>query len=157
PEGRLTYLNPAGRAMIGLSEDCSLENTRVLDYYPASERLFASNVILRSMAERGRWTGETSLRHWKTEQSITVFDEHFMVRDKATGQIVGLGSIARDVSAVRRSQEQIRESGERLEMAVRGADLAVWDWNIKTGEALFSPSWAEMRGYRPEDVKPHVD
>src|SRR5262249_32965040 len=99
PEGRITYLNPAGRAMIGLTEDYSLENTRVLDYYPASERLFASNVILRSMAERGRWTGETSLRHWKTAQSITVFDDHFIVRDKATGHIVGLGSIARDVSA----------------------------------------------------------
>src|SRR5262249_34408237 len=41
--------------------------------------------------------------------------------------------------------------------AIRGADLAAWDWNIKTDEVIFSPRWAEMRGFRPEEIQPRLD
>ena len=62
-----------------------------------------------------------------------------------------------DELRARAAQDQIRESQERFELALRGADLGAWDWNIKTGEVIFSPRWAEMRGFRPEEIKPHVD
>ncbi len=51
---------------------------------------------------------------------------------------------------------ELQAANERFDLALRGADLAAWDWNIKTGEVIFSPRWAEIRGFRPEDVKPHV-
>jgi PAS domain S-box-containing protein len=35
--------------------------------------------------------------------------------------------------------------------------LATWDWNVKTGNIIFNPRWAEMRGFRPEEIEPHVD
>jgi PAS domain S-box-containing protein len=54
-------------------------------------------------------------------------------------------------------QEQIRESQERFELALLGAGLGAWDWNIQSGEVIFNPRWAEMRGFRPEEVKPHID
>lgn len=50
-----------------------------------------------------------------------------------------------------------RAALERLDLALRGADLAIWDWNIQTGEVIFNRRWAEMRGFRPEEIKPHVD
>jgi PAS domain S-box-containing protein len=54
------------------------------------------------------------------------------------------------------NREQLRQSHVRLELALRGADLAAWDWNVKSGEIVFSPRWAEMRGYRPDEIRPHV-
>jgi len=61
------------------------------------------------------------------------------------------------LSELKRSQQQIRQSEERFELALRGADLGTWDWNIQTGEVIFNSRWAEMRGFRLEEIKPHVD
>lgn len=52
---------------------------------------------------------------------------------------------------------ELRLARERLELALRGADLAAWDWNVETGEVIFTPRWAEMRGIPPEELAPHVD
>src|SRR5262249_56300153 len=56
-----------------------------------------------------------------------------------------------------RKTEQLRESEGRLERAIRGSNLGTWDWNIKTGEVVFNSRWGEMRGFSPDEVKPHVD
>lgn len=37
--------------------------------------------------------------------------------------------------------EKLKESKERLELAVEGANLGVWDWDIKTGEVLYDDKW----------------
>jgi PAS domain S-box-containing protein len=151
------YVNPAGRRMVGLPADYPVENTQIAEYYALNQRSFATDVIVKAMLEQGQWKGETYFRNWKTEEAIPVSDEHFLIREAETGRVLGMGTVTRDISDVRRAQDQIRQSEERLELALRGADLGAWDWNIATGEVIFSPRWAEMRGFRPEEIKPHVD
>jgi len=157
PAGKPIYLNPAGRRMLGLSPDFPVEQIQIQDCYPPELRSFVTDVILKTMIERGQWSGETYFRHWQTQEAIPVSDEHFMIPDRATGRVLGMGTVTRDISDVRRSQDLLRQSQERFDLALRGANLAAWDWNIKTGEVIFSPRWAEMRGLRPEEIKPHVD
>jgi PAS domain S-box-containing protein len=62
-----------------------------------------------------------------------------------------------DITEQFRAQEAIRQSQERFELALRGADLASWDWQVTTGKAVVNPRWATMRGFRPEEIEPHVD
>jgi PAS domain S-box-containing protein len=64
----------------------------------------------------------------------------------------------RALNAGRRSAEtQLRESRHRLELALRGAELATWDWDIETGQVVFDARWAEMRGFDLEEIEPRVD
>ncbi len=44
-------------------------------------------------------------------------------------------------------EAQRRESGERLELALAGADLGLWDWQITTNTFTFSARWYTMLGY----------
>lgn len=55
-----------------------------------------------------------------------------------------------------RTREELRLSRERFELALRGADLATWDWNIPSGEVIFNARWAEMRGLRLDEVTADV-
>ena len=91
PSGKPIYLNPAGRRMVGLPADFPVEKVQIVDCYPAEERAFAADVILKTMVERGRWSGETYFRHWQTEEAIPVSDEHFMIRDPSGAAGAGHG------------------------------------------------------------------
>ncbi len=44
-------------------------------------------------------------------------------------------------------------SNERLLLAIQGSGDGVWDWDIQTNEAYFSPRFREMLGNFPEDAK----
>jgi PAS domain S-box-containing protein len=48
-------------------------------------------------------------------------------------------------------------SWERLELVLDGAALGMWDWNIESGDVVFNHRWAEMLGYRLNELEPNVD
>jgi PAS domain S-box-containing protein len=157
PNGKPVYINPAGLKMVGLPLDHPVKDTEASEYFPPDQRAFLTDVIVPSIIALGRWQGETYFRHWQTEEPIPVYSDGFMVRDLKTGRPLGMGCIARDMSDVKRAQNQLRESEQRLERALRGGGLGTWDWNIKTGEVIFNLRWAEMRGFSPDEIRPHVD
>ena len=61
-------------------------------------------------------------------------------------------------STLERSQAEsrLRASEEALAMAVRGGMLGLWDWDVATGVTRYSKRWAEMLGYRVEELDPDV-
>jgi diguanylate cyclase (GGDEF)-like protein/PAS domain S-box-containing protein len=46
----------------------------------------------------------------------------------------------------------LRESEKRLELALSGADLGMWDWDIRTGRVVRNDRWAEICGYGPGEI-----
>lgn len=157
PDGKPNYVNPAGRRMIGLPDDFPIEKTKIPDYYPSDQRKFVNEIIIKSMMEKGYWRGQTFFRHWNTQESIPVSDEHFMIREPKTGRVLGMGTVTRNNSDIMEAKNKLLQSEERLDLALRGADLGMWDWNIKTGKVDFNHRWAELRGYHLDEIKPHVD
>ena len=60
------------------------------------------------------------------------------------------------VAARQKAERVLRESEERLELALAGANLGCWDWNIATGDVHFDERWAAMLGYRLDELDPHI-
>ncbi|MFZ5562606.1 MAG: PAS domain-containing protein [Thermodesulfobacteriota bacterium] len=77
------------------------------------------------------------------------------IRDSA-GRIIGMVLVFRNVTEEYRLRERITENEERMKLALEGADLGTWDWNLQTGEVRFNRRWAEIVGFRPEEIAPHV-
>ncbi len=59
----------------------------------------------------------------------------------------------RDISELKRGEEQLRNSEEQLRFVLEGADLGFWDWNIVTGEVHRNERWATMLGYSYEEIR----
>lgn len=62
-----------------------------------------------------------------------------------------------DVTERRRTEALLRESLQRHELAVRGTDDGLWDWNIVTNEVYWSPRWLSILGYAEGELKAHPD
>jgi PAS domain S-box-containing protein len=173
PGGRPIYVNPAGRRMVGLAPDYPVERTQLPDYYPAGQRAFASDVIVRSMVELGRWEGETYFRHWRTGDAIPVSDTHFLIRDPKSGRTLGMGTITRDVSLARRAAaereeflarerlarqqaesalERLRESEERFRLTIDEAPIGMALVALDGRFVRVNHALCEIVGYSPDEL-----
>jgi two-component system CheB/CheR fusion protein len=70
------------------------------------------------------------------------------VRDD-DGKIVGASKIARDISEQIRSQEALRESEERLRLALEAGRMGTWEWSMATAGVVWSPGLEEIHGLEP--------
>ena len=50
------------------------------------------------------------------------------------------------------SEADAREQAERLRLALTGARLALWDWNLSSGAVYLSDRWQEMLGGFPRPI-----
>ena len=58
----------------------------------------------------------------------------------------------RSRAVIENQMEAILVSGERLNLALQGANDGLWDWNLESNEVYYSPRWKAMLGYRPEEL-----
>ncbi len=52
---------------------------------------------------------------------------------------------------------RLKESEQRLDLALTGADLGLWDWEVESGALLLDARWARLLDYDPHEVGTHVD
>jgi len=56
-----------------------------------------------------------------------------------------------DITERRKAERELRESRERLQLAIEGAGLGMWDLNLLTDEQIMNYDWWEHLGYSHEE------
>ncbi|MBN8581101.1 MAG: PAS domain S-box protein [Anaerolineae bacterium] len=84
--------------------------------------------------------------HWIHQRGKVTYSEE--------GIPLRMMAIIQDVTERKQSEEELRESRLRTEMALKGANAAMWDWNVLTGETIFNERWAEIIGYTLKELEP---
>lgn len=52
--------------------------------------------------------------------------------------------------------EQLKESGNRYELAMQFANDGLYEWNLVTDEIYYSPGWKRMLGYELHEIKNEI-
>jgi PAS domain S-box-containing protein len=62
-----------------------------------------------------------------------------------------------DLTESRRTEERLRASQERLDLALWGTGLGLWEWQVESGEMNLGNRWLEMLGYEREEIEPQIE
>ena len=73
------------------------------------------------------------------------------------GKVVGVSTIARDITERKKVEETLRKSEDRLKKIMIAANDGMWDWNLKTNEVYFDRCYYEMAGYEADEFPHHLD
>ena len=65
--------------------------------------------------------------------------------------------LKREIRERERAQKLLSDSRQRLELALKGADLGLWDYDIQNNEAFVDKTWAGIFGYSLDEVQPNLD
>jgi PAS domain S-box-containing protein len=52
---------------------------------------------------------------------------------------------------------ELVEARHRAELAIDGADLGTWDWDIPANTVTFNENWAKMMGYKKYEITHRID
>ena len=65
-------------------------------------------------------------------------------------------AVVRDIAARMDMESRLAKTKQVMELAMEGADLGMWDWNLRTDEVMYNERWAEMIGYKVKDIKNNI-
>ena len=71
----------------------------------------------------------------------------------ADGELLCLDGVTLDITERKHSEAALRLSQERLQLALEGSELGLWDWNISTGQTYLDPQWTRRLGYEVDEIE----
>jgi PAS domain S-box-containing protein len=97
------------------------------------------------------WSGKIELKA-KNGEPIETQLRADCIKD-SDDQPIGMMAVIADFTELKRTELALQLSQERLQLAVSGSSLGLWDWNIATGETYFDLQWKAMLGYAETEIE----
>jgi len=155
---RVTLMNPIAEALTGWTQDeargRSIAEVFVIEHALTGQ---SAEIPVGRVLETGLVVGlaNHTVLTAKDGRRIHIADSAAPIRGMR-GETVGVVMVFRDVSESYRLRSDLDAQRQRLALALKGADLGLWDRDLSTGSLVVDERWANMLGYRldeaPRDV-----
>jgi PAS domain S-box-containing protein len=141
------------RAALDLADLRDLEEARARLPDLAPDFLDAVAMKLEAL-----WAGRTELVHnvvlHRRDGQVVEAILHWSVpMEQGRPDYSRVMSVFTDVTDLRRTQERLRQSEDRWELAVRGINAGIWEIDFQSGRFFVSDRSREMLGYAAGDVE----
>jgi len=143
--GRMVRWNRSFQENTGYT-DAEIGERRAVDFIALHDRAMAADAMRRIIERGEEITIEVDMLSKDASEAPYAFHGRGL---DIGGERFCIG-VGRDISERRRVEREIHDAKERLDFALSGSSLALWDWDLSTNEVFFSEDWAEMLGITAE-------
>ncbi len=152
-DGRYLLMNQACRELLGVADG---EAVGVTD-----EDLFPPDVAEKARVDDQRVTENGEVI--ELEERVPTATGHTVRLTRKSpvydddGTITALCGVSTEITEQKQREQELERLTERFELAVEGAHLGVWDWDMTTDEVEFTEQWARMLGHALDEIEPHLE
>jgi PAS domain S-box-containing protein len=149
-DGRVLYINRAGRKMLGIGVDEEVSGLTVKDLQPEWASQFLRNHGDAGPIGPAVWSGETTFRN-RIGQEIPT-SQVVIIHKGGSGKIEFFSTVARDITASKQAAEALQEANNRLRTLVQASPLAIIALDLQGRVISWNPAAERMFGWRREEV-----
>jgi diguanylate cyclase (GGDEF)-like protein/PAS domain S-box-containing protein len=108
---------------------------------------------INAILEKEDWENEV---RFKVNNKIKYCNVHiFSVDNKEHDRLIYVA--VDDITESKEREKELKEVKERLELAVSGANIGIWDWNVEEENIHFNENWAKMLGYKLSELENNLN
>jgi PAS domain S-box-containing protein len=104
-DGRVAWVNAAGRRLVGLTDPESVRGTTVQDYFDPADWPGIAATVFPAVDADGHWQGELNFRHFVTGAPIPVVYDVIALRD-AGGAVTAYATVTRDITERKKAEQR---------------------------------------------------
>ncbi|MGB2629263.1 MAG: PAS domain S-box protein [Candidatus Acidiferrum sp.] len=145
-EGRVLVVNHALLDATGYQENEIVGNFFGKLFVSQKNSLDMTRDILAQTLSGSGWRGEF-LHPRKDGTEFPTFLTTGQIRD-SKGVLIGLYGISQDITFRKKAETELRESKDRLQIALELTDLGTWEFNLEDNTAIRSLRHDQIFGYR---------
>ncbi|HSS30654.1 MAG TPA: PAS domain S-box protein [Nitrospiraceae bacterium] len=152
--GIYTYCSPKIFDLLGYEPAEALGKTP-FDFMPAEEAQRVAGLFGTIAAARRPFAGIENTNRHKDGRMVVLECRGVPIID-VSGAFRGYRGFDQDITDRKEAEEKLRLSEQRQELALSGASLGLWDWDVSSGKTVFDTRWCSMIGYAVDELEPHV-
>ncbi len=147
--GRFTYVSPVIKDVLGYSSE-ELNGKYFYTLVPSEQR----HILGEKLKEAQE--GKLSPSDFKmVDNTGSIHWGRIIAQPLLEGtKITGITGLIEDITGLKNGEEALRESEEKLNLAIEGSGVGLWDWRVQSGEFVINDRWAEMLGYILPELTP---
>jgi PAS domain S-box-containing protein len=111
-DGKVRYVNPGGRALIGMDPWVDVTTTSIPDYLTPEGLKTSVEVEQPAVIANGHWEGESTLRNFRGS-AIPVAIASFLMRAPETGEPFALATVQRDITERLAAETALRDLADQ--------------------------------------------
>lgn len=149
------FMSPEVLARLGLPPDQRISHDQLLDtVYPADrERVIAAR--LASLAPDGTGDFDQEFRVKRADGAVRWMHVRtctFFAGEGSARRAVRVIGAQRDITKSKVAEQRLRDSAERLRLALEAAGLGTFDYDVEHGTGIWSPELRAIYGLRPNET-----
>lgn len=116
-QGKLIYMNDAGRKMLGVPEDAKIDEMTAIDFYEVGELERVQKTIIPLIDDEKGWDGIITLKNCSTGETFPCHVNYILVKNPITGELIGRGATARDLRPELKASAELQRLATMVEIS----------------------------------------
>lgn len=120
--------------------------------HPEERAIVLSNLQKTFDSDSPYWQYEFRVRD-KEGNYRFIIDSGYIIRDESGNPSRMIGAI-QEVTKRKLAELELAKEKSQLSRVIEGTGAGTWEWNVQTGQTVFNEEWANIIGYRLEELEP---